>query len=305
MALLFTYQAYLHLPPIRVWVTNSETVKTLLKAGAKKVVIGGRNQKLQNDFMVSLKNEENGSYDSDSQVDGSHLIDLADLQSVKAFGEYVAKSYPVIDVLICNAGVMNIPAGLTKQGVEQQMGINCVGHFLLAKMLAKQTKRQVWVSSYGHTLKGGERINIERLRQFTLNNFTGYDGWKSYQQSKLGNILLAKEFKKRYSNIEAVSLHPGTIYTNLYRETGIVSAIKISLSMLPAALRGDIMQVIPKLPSAGASTTITCATLSSRALVNGGYYSNCAVGRENAAAKNIDDASSLFEYCDEITKAFQ
>ena len=280
-------------------------MKALLQVGAKKVVIGGRNRKLQNDFLVALKKEQNDVYDTDSQVDGSHLIDLADLQSVKEFGTYVAKTYPVVDVLICNAGVMNIPAGLTKQNVEQQMGVNCVGHFLLAKMLAKQTKRQVWVSSYGHTLKGGERINIERLRKFTLNNFTEYDGWKSYQQSKLGNILLAKEFKKQYPNLEAVSLHPGTIYTNLYRETGIISAIKISLSMLPAAFRGDLMQVIPKLPSAGASTTITCSTLPSNTLVNGGYYSNCAVGYENAAAKNMDDAAKLFGYCDEVTKEFQ
>ena len=280
-------------------------MKALLQVGAKKVVIGGRNRKLQNDFLVALKKEQNDVYDTDSQVDGSHLIDLADLQSVKEFGTYVAKTYPVVDVLICNAGVMNIPAGLTKQNVEQQMGVNCVGHFLLAKMLAKQTKRQVWVSSYGHTLKGGERINIERLRKFTLNNFAEYDGWKSYQQSKLGNILLAKEFKKQYPNLEAVSLHPGTIYTNLYRETGIISAIKISLSMLPAAFRGDLMQVIPKLPSAGASTTITCSTLPSNTLVNGGYYSNCAVGYENAAAKNMDDAAKLFGYCDEVTKEFQ
>ena len=280
-------------------------MKALLQVGAKKVVIGGRNRKLQNDFLVALKKEQNDVYDTDSQVDGSHLIDLADLQSVKEFGTYVAKTYPVVDVLICNAGVMNIPAGVTKQNVEQQMGVNCVGHFLLAKMLAKQTKRQVWVSSYGHTLKGGERINIERLRKFTLNNFTEYDGWKSYQQSKLGNILLAKEFKKQYPNLEAVSLHPGTIYTNLYRETGIISAIKISLSMLPAAFRGDLMQVIPKLPSAGASTTITCSTLPSNTLVNGGYYSNCAVGYENAAAKNMDDAAKLFGYCDEVTKEFQ
>ena len=280
-------------------------MKALLQVGAKKVVIGGRNRKLQNDFLVALKKEQNDVYDTDSQVDGSHLIDLADLQSVKEFGTYVAKTYPVVDVLICNAGVMNIPAGVTKQNVEQQMGVNCVGHFLLAKMLAKQTKRQVWVSSYGHTLKGGERINIERLRKFTLNNFAEYDGWKSYQQSKLGNILLAKEFKKQYPNLEAVSLHPGTIYTNLYRETGIISAIKISLSMLPAAFRGDLMQVIPKLPSAGASTTITCSTLPSNTLVNGGYYSNCAVGYENAAAKNMDDAAKLFDYCDEVTKEFQ
>jgi hypothetical protein len=91
----------------------------------------------------------------------------------------------------------------------------------------------------------------------------------------------------------------------LYRETGLLSAIRVSISMMPAAIRGDILQVFPKLPSAGASTTNTCATLTSNALVNGAYYTNCYVGCETAAAKNTDDASALFEYCDKVTKTFQ
>jgi NAD(P)-dependent dehydrogenase (short-subunit alcohol dehydrogenase family) len=108
--------------------TYRETVKALLKVGAKKIVIGGRNRKLQDEFLNTLKQEERtgsntNGYSTDTQIDGSHLIDLADLQSVLEFGTYIANTYPVIDVLICNAGVMNIPASLTKQGVEQQMGL--------------------------------------------------------------------------------------------------------------------------------------------------------------------------------------
>jgi NAD(P)-dependent dehydrogenase (short-subunit alcohol dehydrogenase family) len=273
----------------------------LLKVGAKKLVIGGRNPKLQEEFVETLKGD---GYDTDEQVDGSHTIDLGDLQSVKQFGDYVATTYPVIDVLICNAGVMNTPVGVTKDGIEQQMGVNCVGHFLLAKLIANQTKRQVWVSSFGHTLKGGPRIDIEALRNFSVES--EYDGFRAYQQSKLGNILLAKEFQKRYGPaLEAVSLHPGAIYTSLYRETGIVAAVKLSFSMIPDVLRGNITQVFPKLPSAGAATTITCATLPSDQLVPGGYYCNCALGSENEAAKNEEDAAALFDYCDEATKKFQ
>lgn len=284
-----------------------ETVKALLKVGAKKIVLGGRNPQLQEEFLGKLKKEQDGLYDTDTQVDGSHNIDLADLESVRNFGAFVAKTYPVVHVLICNAGVMNVPAGVTKQGIEQQVGINCVGHFLLAKMLAKQTKRQVWVSSYGHTLRGGPRIDIEKIRSFSLENAAKeYDGFRAYQQSKLGDILLAKEFIKRYPDLESVSLHPGSIYTPLYRETGIVSALKLAVTMIPAVfMSGDVLQVFPKLPSAGASTTITCATLPSNALVNGAYYSHCTVAAENAAAKNQEDARAFFDYCDEVTKPFQ
>ena len=52
-------------------------------------------------------------------------------------------------MLIANAGGMNTPAGVTKNGIEMQMGVNCVGHVLLAKLLASKTKRQVWLSSWG------------------------------------------------------------------------------------------------------------------------------------------------------------
>lgn len=271
------------------------------------MIVGGRNPKLQQEFLVKLKTEQDGLYDTDTQVDGSQTIDLSDLESVRSFGVYVAKTYPVVHVLICNAGVMNVPAGVTKQGIEQQVGINCVGHFLLAKILAQKTKRQVWVSSYGHTLKGGPRIDIEKIRNFSMENAAKeYDGFRAYQQSKLGDILLAKEFIKRYPNMESVSLHPGSIYTPLYRETGIFSALKLVVTMIPAVfVSGDVLQVFPKLPSAGAATTVTCATLPTNSLLNGAYYSHCTVASESIAAKNQEDSSAFFDYCDEVTRSFQ
>jgi len=71
------------------------------------------------------------------------------LASVQAFAHYVSSKYETVDMLIANAGVMNTPAGVTKNGIEMQMGVNCVGHVLLAKLLASKTKRQVWLSSWG------------------------------------------------------------------------------------------------------------------------------------------------------------
>ena len=281
-------------------------MKALLKAGAKKVVVGGRNPKAQEEFVGKLKEEQGDAYDTDKQVDGSHTIDLGDLQSIKDFGKYVADTYKTIDVLICNAGIMNTPAGVTKDGFEQQMGVNVIGHFLLAKILAKQTKRQVWVSSYGHTLKGGSRIDIDAIKNFSTDNTdNNYDGFKAYQQSKLGDILLAKEFQKRFDGLEAVSLHPGSVYTPLYRATGILPALKMTASMVPNIVMGNATQVVPKTASMGASTTVTCATLPSDDLVSGAYYSNCAVAVETDAAKNEEDAAALFEYCDEVTRKFQ
>lgn len=272
---------------------GSETVKALLSQGAKTVIVGGRNSKLQEEFVTGL---------ADDRVDGSCTIDLANLASVQAFAMYVNDKYSSIDVLILNAGVMNAPAGVTKDGFEMQMGVNVIGHFLLAKLLAENSKRQVWVASLGHEFfLGGRRIDIDYLKDFSLEKST-YNGWDSYQQSKLGNVLLGKEFGKRYPKMESASLNPGIMNTNLGRHTSIWGVIKFVFTVAAAIPEADLTF---KSVQAGASTTITTACLPSDQFVQGAYYNNCELGKESENAKNQDDANALFDYCDEVTKMFQ
>jgi NAD(P)-dependent dehydrogenase (short-subunit alcohol dehydrogenase family) len=121
-----------------------EATKALLKAGGT-VVLTGRSESLLQQTIESLKKE---GFDK-TKVDGGCTIDLADLETVKAFANYVKGNYDRI-VLICNAGVMATPPGVTKQGFEQQFGVNVIGHFLLAKLLVDKTSRQVWLSSLAH-----------------------------------------------------------------------------------------------------------------------------------------------------------
>jgi NAD(P)-dependent dehydrogenase (short-subunit alcohol dehydrogenase family) len=121
-----------------------EATKALLKAGGR-VVVTGRSESLLQETVESLAKE---GYDG-AKIDGGCTIDLADLETVKAFASYVKGKYDRI-VLVCNAGVMATPPGITKQGFEQQFGINVIGHFLLAKLLVDKTSRQVWLSSSAH-----------------------------------------------------------------------------------------------------------------------------------------------------------
>ncbi len=199
------------------------TTRALLTAGAT-VIVAGRNPKSQTDFVSELTASDSDSSFDASLVDGSHTVDLGSLVSVRDFANYVRTNYDRIDCLINNAGVMNTPYGVTKDGFEIQMGTNVIGHFLLAKILADITKRQVWLSSAAHTLIGTPPGNHDNAKapRINLNAITEvdestYDGWQRYQQSKLGDILLAKQFAVEYPHLKGCAVHPGVVRTILAR----------------------------------------------------------------------------------------
>ncbi|MGA7937512.1 MAG: SDR family NAD(P)-dependent oxidoreductase [Kovacikia sp.] len=168
---------------------EAATTKALLTAGAK-VIVAGRNPKSQEDFVRELttsKDDSSSPVCDANLIDATHTIDLGSLASVRNFANYVKTSYDSIDCLINNAGVMNTPAGVTKDGFKVQMGTNVIGHFLLAKILASITKRQVRLSSTGHALNGrppgnhdytlAPRIDLDAIRKVDERT---YDGWKRY-----------------------------------------------------------------------------------------------------------------------------
>lgn len=65
-------------------------------------------------------------------------LDLADLRTVKKSAEQFLASETRIHVLFNNAGHMandDKKMDTTAQGYEKQLGVNCLGHFLLTKLL--------------------------------------------------------------------------------------------------------------------------------------------------------------------------
>lgn len=269
------------------------STKALLMAKAT-VIIAGRNKDEQSKFSSELMQDKSLNIAA-NQFDPSHTIDLADLASVKEFAQYVKKNYPQIDCLINNAGVMNTPPGKTRDGFEIQMGINVIGHFLLSKMLVEITKRQVWLSSRGHIRFGAPSINYDVIRQVDENNYV--PRWR-YQQSKLGDILLARQFAKLYPHLTAYSVHPGGVKTNLGRHMTIIQKLKM-------LIQHPILVLSMVEPEVGAATQVMVATAPAEQLTNGAYYADCHVEEEAESGRNMEDAKKLFDYCDQVTKIFQ
>ena len=139
-------------------------------------------------------------------------LDLADLASVR---EFAADWHGDLDLLINNAGIMNVPEGRTKDGFETQFGTNHLGHFALTNLLLPHiTDRVVSLSSGAHKAPGNPRIHFDNL------DLTGeYNPLTAYSQSKLANLLFTLELQRRLSAagspVRALAAHPGLAATNL------------------------------------------------------------------------------------------
>ena len=149
-------------------------------------------------------------------------FDLGDLTSVRAFAHAFKQRHEKLHALVNNAGVMNTPAGRTRDGFETQFGTNHLGHFLLTTMLidvlkASSPSRVVILSSSYHEQAMGRKGAIH----FDDPNYheRRYDGWEAYAQSKLANLLHARTLARRLqgTGVTVVSVNPGWIHTNLMK----------------------------------------------------------------------------------------
>ena len=275
---------------------GAATSKALASAGAT-VVLAGRNKASQSEFANEVRTAFPGA-----SVDADEVVDLGDLASVAAFSHQVRSRYDRIDCLINNAGVMNTPPGTTKDGFETQFGTNVLGHHLLARLLADQTKRQVWLSSSGHSLIGdppgnhdlekAPRIEIDAIR---VVNPDDYDSWRRYQQSKLGAILLAKQFAVEHPHMKTCAVHPGVVRTNLVRHM----STWLMMRYVAASIFGRTQAMVG--PDVGARTQTLCAVMPADVLENGAYYVDCQPTTPADAAQNMQDAKRLYDYCEEVT----
>jgi NAD(P)-dependent dehydrogenase (short-subunit alcohol dehydrogenase family) len=143
-------------------------------------------------------------------------LDLGDLQSVKQCGEAVITNYDKLDVTLCNGGIMAVPYGKTKDGIEMHMGVNYYGHYALVGHLMPLIRktpgaRIVTVSS------GAERLG--RLNLDDPPTEGKYNRWFAYGDSKLAMLMLAlildEKFKEDGADAKALSAHPGFARTNL------------------------------------------------------------------------------------------
>ncbi|KAJ7939845.1 hypothetical protein B0H13DRAFT_2299876 [Mycena leptocephala] len=133
------------------------------------------------------------------------------------------------------------PSKLTVDNLGIQMATDHIGPFLLTKLRAPKllaastpsyTPRMVFVSSAAHAFGPGvdfSTVGHPNPEKYTMGN--------AYSRPKRANILTAIELSKRSKgNINAYSLHPGVIYTNInQKEESIAYAIGWWIFSVPTA----------------------------------------------------------------------
>ncbi|MFI7531389.1 oxidoreductase [Nocardia salmonicida] len=141
-------------------------------------------------------------------------LDLADLASVREFAEQQGE----FDVLINNAGLMNIPFSRTADGFETQFGVNHLGHYALTGLLLDRVRdRVVSIASIAH--KQTPKLWIDDLNYENRR----YQRNLAYAQAKLANLMFGRELQRRLTEAGSAKrsyvVHPGVSATDLFART--------------------------------------------------------------------------------------
>ena len=257
------------------------TVEALSDEGAKVIMLC-RNEKRGMEAFKKLMEKK------DRQIE-LMLCDLGDYSSIRSFASQVKEKYKRIDILVNNAGFISLDRQETKEGLERQFGINHIGHFLLTTELLDlmgEGSRIVVVASGAH--KAGkihfDDINLKR----------GYNVVRAYSQSKLANVLFAKELSKRLKDrgITVNCCHPGAVATNMgvSRETGFGKTIT------------GLLKPFFQTPAEGARTAIFLATDESVKDISGEYFYRCKIAKSSRRSNDPELAKKLYEFSEALVK---
>jgi retinol dehydrogenase-13 len=234
-------------------------------------------------------------------------MDLADLQSVRAFVAEFLTKYDQLDALVCNAGLVTMGREpvRTKDGFEMAIGVSYFGHFLLTELLLDILKksapsRMIILSSVVHAGRNNNRPNVhlEDLNYHTRE----YNNFAAYAEAKVANILYAKELATRLerTGVTTASVHPGWARSNFGRGGGLL------MRALFAIMR-PFTYFISESNEEAAQTSLYCLLSDDVPKHSGAYFSQrswlyrdgeCRDGgwpmtSPNPNARNLDTAKQL------------
>lgn len=217
------------------------------------------------------------------------IADLSSMKEIRRLAANINTQYPVIDVLINNAGAINGNRTETVDGYETTFATNHLSYFLLTLLLLDHLKaapkaRIVNVASQAQ--------QTGKLHFEDLNLKNGYSSFKAYSQSKLANIMFTYELARRLekTNITVNCVHPGGVATNF--GSGLEGFWKSLIKLAKPLLRT---------PEKGAETVIWLATSPEAENITGRYFADKKQIRSIPLSYDQDKTKQLWEKSEKMT----
>lgn len=214
------------------------------------------------------------------------IADLAVQAQIRTTGLAIKEKYPVVDVLVNNAGTWYSDYQLTPDGIETVFAVNHLAYVLLSHLLwpclAKSSDaRIVNIASDSH-FKGNIDFDDLGLSQ-------NYHGLRSYAQSKLGNVLFTYELDRRkpieHCSVNAVQ--PGLVHTDIgLKHTNWFHGFAWKV-------RRGLWKSLS--PAEGASTSIFLASHPDAQGQSGKYWDNCKSKSSSPLSYDQEVAARLWE----------
>ncbi|XP_031092437.1 short-chain dehydrogenase TIC 32, chloroplastic [Ipomoea triloba] len=267
---------------------GAETARVLAKSGVR-IIIPARDMKKAAKVKEGIEKES-------PWADIIVLeIDLSSLASIQRFCAHFLSLGMPLHILINNAGKFSQKLEFSEDKIELTFATNYLGHFLLTEMLLEKM-----VETAAETGIEGRIINVtsvvhnwvksDHFHFGQLLNPKQYNGTRAYAQSKLANILhakeLARQLKARKANVTINAVHPGIVKTGIIRDhKGFLTD---SLYFVASKLL--------KSTSQGAATTCYVALSPKTEGVSGKYFADCNESHCSSLANDEMQAHKLWNH---------
>lgn len=264
---------------------GSGSAQELARHRPRTIFITGRNESRGNEVIGTIRC-------TSPEVETIFMkCDTSSFASVRKAVEMVKSKTDRLDIVMLNAGVAACDPGISADGWEIQFATNYLGHALMIHLLMpvlQQTQQQggevrvVSITSKSYEQAGGEGIEFSTLRssQATLGNyFIPGHKWARYGQSKVAQLLFAAELARRYQWITSVSIHPGSVRTQMVEDMSFITKLPILLGF-----GGEVVPI-----EQGHFVQTWAATCSRARIANGGYYEKVGELKEPATPQSRDE----------------
>lgn len=175
------------------------------------------------------------------------LFELADLsvqREVRSLAARLIRDRKRLRAIVYNAGTFTLGRQLTEDGVERQFAVNYLSGFMLTALLLPllvEGSRVVLISSGSHQ---SGRIHWGNLALRPL-----YNGLTAYAQSKLAEILFARELARRVPSLDSYAVDPGLVRTEIgLKEAGafgrLVWRLRARAGISPQEAAAPIVEMV-------------------------------------------------------------